>query len=407
MKTFAEVKKDKNLSSTNFPFTIVSLRILNWLRSIMIVSVFISVIYFLINHYTYFFFYQPTIDNYAKLVLKAFYGLVTSLAVLYLILVVKRQRLYERSVIKNDLKALKLKKDIIKKMNLRVDIQRANEVIERAKKQENVDNQSTIAKAEIELEAYEVLEDMTVTINRRETTDNLVETVYNIFVESPESTAASTLAKKIADERIPEAAKKATGGTFFSDRRINNIETDEFFFQARADVTENQWNYEKEIADLQTLKDSTYYQHTMPYRPLTVDDVTYQGFTDNSQTNAERREKALEWAKGKVDELERILANEELGTKFNSVEIMSRTAEYDFIIPNLKLRGNAKTEKFNEVSDILDETFDCNGTRITSKQNNLHVSLPLPNGKSRDGSKTTVDFCMLMNNEDFFRKAFG
>ena len=71
------------------------------------------------------------------------------------------------------------------------------------------------------------------------------------------------------------------------------------------------------------------------------------------------------------------------------------------------MRGNAKTEKFNEVSEILDENFDCNGTRITSKQNILHVSLPLPNGKSRDGSKTTVDYCMFMNNEDFFRKAFG
>ena len=79
---------------------------------------------------------------------------------------------------------------------------------------------------------------------------------------------------------------------------------------------------------------------------------------------------------------------------------------------NLKA-SNSKEKNLMGIAEVIDEMLDTKGSSLKSRLDTLHLSLALPNGKTRDGNDRRndkgeiEDFTQILNLEDVLRGLYG
>lgn len=328
------------------------------------------------------------------------------LALAYLLNLLKRQRLYERNVLKNDLQAIKLKKRILKNLKIREQKNsiesRINKRDKRLKNSRDADSSDLGATVEetYTLEALEQMLNITVLVNTRQNSNHIVETIYNILVSPPESTGGQSELEQKWLGKLPDTASKATGyKVYFGDRRLTSEGS--YYFQAIGDRVKDPYYFGDELTELKERKEAFNYEHTMPYRSVEKDGKTYIGLKDHSSENEKRKREAKRWADNQIDVLNEMLRGNGIKAIFDKNEPQATTAEFYFNIPEeVNVKGIDRAEKM--IAEKIDEKLQCNGTTLSLGLNNAFISIPLPNGQGG-----TADYRQMINNEDVLRRAFG
>lgn len=328
------------------------------------------------------------------------------LGLIYLLNLLKRQRLYERNVFKNDLQAIRLKKRVLKNLKVREQKNsienRINKRDKRLKNSKDADRNDLGATVEetYALEALEQMLDITVLINTRQNSEHMVETIYNILVSPPESTGGQSELEQKWLGKLSDTASKATGyKVYFGEQRSTS--EGNYYFQAIGDRINDPYYFGDKIKELQERKKSFSYEHTMPYRNIEKDGKTYIGLKDHSAENEKRKREAKRWADNQIDVLNEMLRGNGIKAIFDRSEPQATTAEYYFNIPEeVNVKGIDRAEKM--IAEKIDEKLQCNGTTLSLGLNNAFISVPLPNGQGN-----SADYRQMINNEDVLRRAFG
>lgn len=328
------------------------------------------------------------------------------LALAYLLNLLKRQRLYERNVLKNDLQAIRLKKRILKNLKIREQKNsiesRINKRDKRLKNSRDADSSDLGATVEetYTLEALEQMLNITVLVNTRQNSNHIVETIYNILVTPPESTGGQSELEQKWLVKLPDTASKATGyKVYFGDQRLTSEGS--YYFQAIGDRVKDPYYFGDELTELKDRKEAFNYEHTMPYRSVEKNGKTYIGLKDHSAENEKRKREAKRWADNQIDVLNEMLRGNGIKAIFDKNEPQATTAEFYFNIPEeVNVKGIDRAEKM--IAEKIDEKLQCNGTTLSLGLNNAFISIPLPNGQG-----STADYRQMINNEDVLRRAFG
>ena len=328
------------------------------------------------------------------------------LALAYLLNLLKRQRLYERNVLKNDLQAIRLKKSILKNLKIREQKNsiesRINKRDKRLKNSRDADSSDLGATVEetYTLEALEQMLNITVLVNTRQNSNHIVETIYNILVTPPESTGGQSELEQKWLVKLPDTASKATGyKVYFGDQRLTSEGS--YYFQAIGDRVKDPYYFGDELTELKDRKEAFNYEHTMPYRSVEKNGKTYIGLKDHSAENEKRKREAKRWADNQIDVLNEMLRGNGIKAIFDKNEPQATTAEFYFNIPEeVNVKGIDRAEKM--IAEKIDEKLQCNGTTLSLGLNNAFISIPLPNGQG-----STADYRQMINNEDVLRRAFG
>ena len=327
-------------------------------------------------------------------------------ALAYLLNLLKRQRLYERNVLKNDLQAIRLKKRILKNLKIR---EQKNSIESRINKRDkrlknSRDANSSDLGATVEetytLEALEQMLNITVLVNTRQNSNHIVETIYNILVTPPESTGGQSELEQKWLVKLPDTASKATGyKVYFGDQRLTSEGS--YYFQAIGDRVKDPYYFGDELTELKDRKEAFNYEHTMPYRSVEKNGKIYIGLKDHSAENEKRKREAKRWADNQIDVLNEMLRGNGIKAIFDKNEPQATTAEFYFNIPEeVNVKGIDRAEKM--IAEKIDEKLQCNGTTLSLGLNNAFISIPLPNGQG-----STADYRQMINNEDVLRRAFG
>ena len=325
-----------------------------------------------------------------------------------------RWKFFEREVARNDKMAIKLKKRILKRMS----IDKQTEATQNKDKKDERDKAI--------LEAVSRIRNIVVLVNTRQALNHKVYRTYTILFHKPiELMAQQELERLIkgqgsreGDSVIASIAKQSiydlTERTVaFS--RIKNLKNGDYYIEAKEDLGTDPWYYDRELSRLRDFKEESEMEHSVPYQPCIFRGYEFKGYTNHTQENEIKKEKAQKWLDENIDDIISVLAENEIEAQYvpDSVAFRQSTAEVEFTMPtNLKV-SNSKEKNLMGIAEVIDEMLDTKGSSLKSRLDTLHLSLALPNGKTRDGNDRRndkgeiEDFTQILNLEDVLRGLYG
>lgn len=274
----------------------------------------------------------------------------------YIINIIKRQRNYERSVVKNDLKAFFLKRKILGSKNAKLVLRDKKRALQ--KKKEG-DNRLTIEDKIPVLVQKEFMK-MIVMINSRESLDSkgFVDTQYRIIFNTPhDDDIAEKLNKEIEGINVLASrlvkAKVKFGKKFDSD--------DYSFVVFRAWDQQKDKYLRNEIQDDEQQEDIEY-EYSYPLSML----------IDQQDKIDQKREMADQWAKRNIATIKAFLSTSKIDCSFKKYEVGNSMVSYIFVMAD-----DVSLPHFDKLGDTLDNMMKRKGSAVSLEEGNLIVSVPL------------------------------
>ena len=276
--------------------------------------------------------------------------------IVYIINIVRRQRNYERSVIKNDLKAFYLKRKILGSKNAKSVLRDKKRALQ--KKKEG-DNRLTIEDKIPVLVQKEFMK-MIVMINSRESLDSkgYVDTQYRIIFNTPhDNDIAEKLDKEIEGINVLASrlvkAKVKFGKKFDSD--------DYSFVVFRAwDQQKDKYLREDDQSDEE--QEEITYEYSYPLSML----------NDQQDKIDKKREIADQWTKRNISTIKAFLSTSKIDCSFKRYEVGNSMASYIFVMAD-----DVSLPHFDKLGDTLDNMMKRKGSAVALEEGNLIVSVPL------------------------------
>lgn len=418
-RNFSKIYFDNDFGNTlNFP---LATKGLSW-RGFLKFSIFLSLFLFLLVYGINKLIYVPM--GVTKIVKYISFGLI-SLAVLgYFNNIRCRWRYFERETLRNDRDTKKFKNNFAS----RFDIDGKTEKVRTKEKKDKQDN--------YHLEAISVFRNATFSINTREELNHEVNRYYSILFKKPKNDSVESFLNQYlregsvetktnkADNNKNEPAIARTAKQVIYDLTGKNLPFSDIKYQPNGDsyieaienLGKDPWYYTKITTDLREQKKNSTMQHTVPYKPCVYNGIAFSGFTDYTEQNNIKKEKAMKWLNENIGTILRILDENGFAVQYvpENTEIRQSTAEIEFTMPANMKAGATKGKIYMEVADVIDQKLDLVGSAMEADLDRLKLSLALPNGKKRD--KMTVrkddegnveDYTLTLNLEDILRDLYG
>lgn len=277
--------------------------------------------------------------------------------VMYIVNVIKRQRNYERSVIKNDLKAYFLKRKILAAKDAKVILRDEKRAVR--KKREG--DSALTKKDKIPLDSQKEFMKMIVMINSRESLDNKgrVDTQYRIMFNMPnDSDISEDLDKRI--ENINDVATKQLKAKVTFGKKFDLDSKNAVVFRAWDDEADK-YLY-NDIEDDDSQEDDKEYHSSYPLSML----------NDKQDEIDEKHVIAEQWTKRNLSTVKAFLATSKIDCTFKNYEVGNKMASYVFVMAD-----DVTLPQFDKLGDTLDNMMKKKGSDVTLDQGNLVVSIPL------------------------------
>lgn len=294
---------------------------------------------------------------------------------LYLTNVIKRQRCFERNVIRNDGVALRLRRQLLHSMSIHGRMKEARSRVYSLK-----DNSSASVSDRNLYQAMKMLQKPIVYVNTRQKQDNekLVATSYRIIYKMP---AVQEVRDKVTSEteHVSDLATsllrgKAQFGTgFFSEDQQYQT------FTADAEVRDP-YDY-SDILSGQTV-DHTVYETIFP---LSL-------FDDRQKIIDEKKYKAQQWAQRNIPTLRSFL----ITAKVKGTTLLRKEVGGSSVLFVFKLSEDTAIPRVDQLGEDLDNFMKTAGSDAQVAEGNLSLTVPLPK-----------DYQTPLNTATLYREAFG
>lgn len=393
-------------------------------RSFIKVSIFISlIIYGIVTLASKFLFLPYSLVHTIKLFCIGFFafGLLGYLNNLRL-----RAKFFEREKIANDRRAEKLRKHFLQKFAV-------NKVFSNKQKSSSNDkNNPTEEDKRIE-KLKSRINNVEVLVNTRQSLSHSIYRHYTILIHCMtdeydqrflngllvNGTLSSVDSKEInkkSSSYVSTSAETAFYASFkyrFVFSTIKRLNNGDLYIEAVENLGADPYYYAKRITALENWKTTSEMTHSVPYLPTTAFGVAFSGFVNHTAKNEENKVKAQNWLNENMDEIQKILAENDIEAVFipSSVSFRQSTVELDFTISSDRKASN--NQKYMDVAGVIDSSLDLKGSMLSATTDNIHLSLSLPNGKRPNGEDRKNDngeienFTQVLNLEDVFRELYG
>lgn len=294
---------------------------------------------------------------------------------IYAVNVIKRQRCYERNVIKNDGAALRLRRQLLHAMSIHG---RAREA--RSRVYSFKDNSSASVSDRNAYQAMKTLQKPMVYVNTRQKQDNekLVATSYRIVYRMPSvqevRDKVTSETEHVSDLATSLLKGKAQFGTGF-------LSEDQQYQTFTADVEMHDPYDYSDILSGKTV-DNTVYETIFP---LSL-------FDDRQKVIDEKQYKAQQWAQRNVPTLRSFL----LTAKVRGITLLRKEVGGSSVLFVFKLSEDTSLPRVDQLGEDLDNFMKTSGSDAQVSEGNLSLTVPLPK-----------DYRTPLNTATLYREAFG
>ena len=274
----------------------------------------------------------------------------------YIINIIKRQRNYERSVIKNDLKAFFLKRKILGSKNAKSVLRDKKRALQ--KKKEG-DNRLTIEDKIPVLVQKEFMK-MIVMINSRESLDSkgFVDTQYRIIFNTPHD-----------DDIAEKLDKEIEGINLLASRLVKakvkfgkKFDSDDYSFVVFRAWDQQKDKYLRNESQEDEQQEEVEYEYSYPLSML----------IDQQDKIDQKREMADQWAKRNIATIKAFLSTSKIDCSFKKYEVGNSMVSYVFVMAD-----DVSLPHFDKLGDTLDNMMKRKGSTVALEEGNLIVSVPL------------------------------
>lgn len=274
----------------------------------------------------------------------------------YIINIIKRQRNYERSVIKNDLKAFFLKRKILGSKNAKSVLRDKKRALQ--KKKEG-DNRLTIEDKIPVLVQKEFMK-MIVMINSRESLDSkgFVDTQYRIIFNTPHD-----------DDIAEKLDKEIEGINLLASRLVKakvkfgkKFDSDDYSFVVFRAWDQQKDKYLRNESQEDEQQEEVEYEYSYPLSML----------IDQQDKIDQKREMADQWAKRNIATIKAFLSTSKIDCSFKKYEVGNSMVSYIFVMAD-----DVSLPHFDKLGDTLDNMMKRKGSTVALEEGNLIVSVPL------------------------------
>ena len=417
---FSKVYFDNDFGNTlNFPLATRGLSWRGFLKFSFFFSIFLYLALFGINMFIY---VPMAIGKFIKLICIC---LITLSILGYANNIRLRWRYFERETLNNDKDSIKFKRLFTNRFDI-------DSKTEKIRNKENKDKQDRK-----HLEAISIFRNATFSINTREELNHEVNRYYSILFKKPKDDNIESFLKSYLFDGTVETKQNKAGGTKKDEPAIaitakqalydlikknvpfSDMKTQpngDYYIQAIENLGKDPWYYTKRTTILREGKRNSTMEHTVPYKACVYNGVAFSGFTDYTEINKVKMEKAKNWLHENIGTILSILRENGFDVQYvqENTEIRQSTAEITFIRPTNLKAGSTKGKIFMDVAEVIDKKLDIRGSAMEADLDRLKLSLALPNGKTRDLLEDRVDdagnkedFTLKLNLEDILRELYG
>lgn len=284
-----------------------------------------------------------------QLMLKLNIIIIMVLIVLYIINVIKRSRLYERNIIKNDGNSLSYTSKIKKYIDINTRLNEAKKAL---------DKEKPSPQDKHKIEALTKIQNAKLYINTREIgQEDLVKTQYRLIIELPTYIPE----REILFNEIKNLELSATyimdGDVKFGSAIIDNAKKT---ITWRASITEK---------DPYKIKDTTEVKESSSFKPIYPLDL----LIDRSEEINQKKEDALEWAKFTSETIDKIFSSKDEQVTASAIIPGSRNCAFIYDMPY-----SLTLQQFKTYEELFDQSFKTKGTKITTDKGKVLVEIPMP-----------------------------
>ena len=296
------------------------------------------------------------------------------LFILYGINNIRRNKAFERNVVKNDYIALSLRKKILK--SYRIDAQlkeRQREAKKRATRGsgrgsgfDDAIDRVFASKDDMSIrdkEAIEVLKafkKMTVNVNARQSLSGTnVTRMYVITFRSAASRSVTEELEKLVKE-IDIDATRATKGEVSFGSMVVSPARDKFTFTGSVNVDDK---YAAPSDTVGSKKKRVEYETAFPLELL----------KDQKAEIAKREAGAKQWSEQSASIVDSVFSTEKASAQREKLEVGARSAQYTYAIPT-----SFKVQNMQNYAESLDQAFSVTGCTLKTEAGKIIVVVPLP-----------------------------
>lgn len=301
--------------------------------------------------------------------------------VMYIVNVIKRQREYERNVIKNDFKAVSIYRKLMSSLKIGPRLREAKKAAKPKTSGDSYEAPSTDALSKVE--ELQAMKKLYVQVNTRQKLGlDTISTVYMIFVDLPmNDTTVTNLLKRL--ESLDETTTRVVKGEVVMGKYMLTDDRQHAIFKGETVEMPDPYNFKAKMKELEESKS---------------EDIEYESayslsnFVDRRPEIEEKTEGARGWADRQGKMLDSYLITGKMNvTRYRTI-VSSTKATF---IYDLAHDSNLSTNN-GKLDEALDKTFGLRGANSRIEEGKLVVVFPMPK-----------QYAIPIDIPTLYREAFG
>lgn len=299
----------------------------------------------------------------------------------YIINVIKRQREYERDVIKNDFKAVSIYRKLMSSLKIGPRLREAKKAAKPKKSGDSYELPSTDALSKVE--ELQAMKKMYVQVNTRQKLGlDTISTVYLIFVDLPmNDTTVTNLIKRL--ESLDETTTRVVKGEVVMGKHMITEDRQHAIFRGETVEIPDPYNFDAKIKIAQESK-----KEEIKYESA----YSLSNFVDRRAEIEEKTEGARGWADRQGKILDSYLITGKMNvTRYRTI-VSSTKATFIYDLAHDSSLSNNQSK----LDDALDKTFGLRGANSKVEEGKLVVVFPMPK-----------QYAIPIDIPTLYREAFG
>lgn len=300
---------------------------------------------------------------------------------MYLVNVVKRQREYERDVIKNDFKAVMIYRKLMGSLKIGARLREARKAAKPKKSGDSYELPSTDSISKVEELKY--MKKLQVQVNTRQKLgSDMISTVYLIFIDLPtDDLTVNNLVKRI--ESLDETTTRLIKGEVVMGKHMLSDDRQRAIFRGETIEVPDPYNYDAKLKMKQEeVKEDIQYESS----------YSLSNLIDKRAEIEQKTEAARGWAERQGKLLDSYLITGKMNVTRYKTIVSSTKATF---IYDLAHDSSLSTNQ-GKLDEALDKTFGLRGANSRIEEGKLVVVFPMPKA-----------YAIPIDVPSLYREAFG